>query len=102
MCSLPVFAGLDYHDASVRVCVLEGDGRQLANSDCPNDWQAIAKFVQRFERPVRAAIESCSGAANLAEELASRAGWSVALAHPGYVARMKQNPDKTDYHDARM
>src|SRR5262245_12917198 len=23
MCSLPVFVGLDYHDASVRVCVLD-------------------------------------------------------------------------------
>jgi transposase len=26
----------------------------------------------------------------------------VDLAHPGYVARMKQNPDKHDYGDARM
>lgn len=24
------------------------------------------------------------------------------LAHPGYVARMKGNPDKTDYSDAKM
>jgi hypothetical protein len=38
----------------------------------------------------------------LAEELVSRAGWSVDLAHPGYVARMKANPDKTGYSDARM
>ena len=28
--------------------------------------------------------------------------WSVDLAHPGYVARMKQSPDKTDFSDARM
>jgi hypothetical protein len=32
MCSLPVFVGLDYHDASVRVCVLDTDGRELANA----------------------------------------------------------------------
>lgn len=31
-----------------------------------------------------------------------QAGWSVDLAHPGFVARMKQNPDKTDFGDARM
>ena len=28
--------------------------------------------------------------------------WSVNLAHPGYVARLKQSPDKTDFSDARM
>jgi transposase len=38
----------------------------------------------------------------LADELVSRAGWSVDLAHPGYVARMKQSPDKTDFGDARV
>jgi hypothetical protein len=48
------------------------------------------------------AIESCNGAANLTEELIPRAGWSVSLAHPGYVKRRKQNPDKTDDSDARM
>ena len=102
MCSLPVFVGLDYHDASVRVCVLDSDGRELANADRCNDWKAIAEFADRFGRPVRAAIESCCGAADLAEELVSCAGWSVDLAHPGYVQRMKQNPDKTDYHDAQL
>ena len=102
MCSLPVFVGLDYHDASVRVCVLDTDGRELANADRCNDWKAIAEFADRFGRPVRAAIESCCGAADLAEELVSCAGWSVDLAHPGYVQRMKQNPDKTDYQDAQL
>ena len=61
MCSLPVFVGLDYHDASVRVCVLDTDGRELANADRCNDWKAIAEFADRFGRPVRAAIESCCG-----------------------------------------
>jgi transposase len=50
---------------------------------------------------VQAAIESCCGAADLADELIAH-GWMVNLAHPGYVARMKQSPDKTDYGDARM
>src|SRR6516165_9515996 len=62
MFSLPVFVGLDYHDASVRVCVLDSDGRELANADRCNDWKAIAEFADRFGRPVRAAIESCCGA----------------------------------------
>jgi len=102
MCSLPVFVGLDYHDSSVRICVLDTDGSELANADRPNDWRTIANFADRFGRPVRAAIESCCGAADLAEELVSCAGWSVDLAHPGYVQRMKQNPDKTDCQDAQL
>ena len=50
MSSLPVFVGLDYHDASVRVCVLDTDGRELANADRCNDWKAIAEFADRFGR----------------------------------------------------
>jgi len=67
-----------------------------------NDWQVIANLVACFGSEVQAAIESCAGAADLAEELVQRAGWSVNLAHPGFVARMKQNPDKTDFHDAHL
>jgi transposase len=53
-------------------------------------------------RVVGAAIEACCGAADFAEEMIQQAGWSVDLAHPGFVSRMKQNPDKTDFGDARM
>src|SRR5260370_42485228 len=102
MSSLAVFVGLGYHGSSVRVCVLDSDGSELANADRTNDWQAIADFADRFGRPVRAAIESCCGAADLAEELVSCAGWSVDLAHPGYGQRMKQHPDKTDCQDAQL
>jgi transposase len=75
------------------------------NRKCANDWQAVVAAVRQCGGEgvnVQAAIESCCGAANLADELIGRAGWSVNLAHPGYVARMKQSPDKTDYSDARM
>lgn len=98
----PVFVGLDYHTAFVQVCVLDRDGVVLHNDACPNDWERIKRTAERYGGPVRAAIEACSGAADLAEELVSKAGWHVDLAHPGYVARMKANPDKTDFSDARM
>jgi len=44
---------------------------------------------------------SC-GAADFAEELILQTGWLVNLAHPGYVNRMRQNPDKSDWSDARL
>lgn len=108
MSSVPaqtVFVGLDYHMESVQVCVLAPNGKVLINRSCRNDWRALAAVVRDrlgFEVGVQAAIESCCGAADLADELIAQANWSVDLAHPGYVARIKQSPDKTDYSDARL
>jgi len=100
--SIRVFVGLDYHQDSVQVCVLDEAGGVRVNRSVPNDAGVIATVVENQGTRVFAAIESCSGAASLADELVGRIGWSVDLAHPGFVARMKQNPDKTDYSDARM
>ena len=97
-----VFVGLDYHQASVQVCVMDRSGNVLFNRLCSNDWRAIVRAAESCGRIARVAIESCTGAANLAEELVQRAGWCVDLAHPGYVKRQKGSPDKTDYGDARL
>ena len=99
---IPVYVGLDYHMSGVQVCVMDRSGTVMMNRGVSNHWKAIAMEVERYGTPVRTAIESCSGAANLADELVNQAGWSVDLAHPGYVSRMKQNPDKSDFSDARM
>src|SRR5262245_2780854 len=98
----PVFVGLDYHTAFVQLCILDRDGEVMHNGACANDWQPIQKTAARYGKRIHAAIEACSGSADLAEELVGKAGWHVDLAHPGYVARMKANPDKTDFSDARM
>jgi transposase len=106
MCSVTRFVGLDYHQDSVQVCVQDERGRRLANRSVANRWQEIVAVLrdaaEHAEQPVcvKAAIESCSGAAHLAEELMERAGWIVTLAHPGIVSRMRQNPDKSDKTDA--
>lgn len=102
MNSVPCFVGLDYHQDSVQVCVLDQQGKQLLNRSCPNDWQIIAQAVQRVGQVQRAALEACGGSADLGEELVQKAGWSVDLAHPGYVSRMKRSPDKSDFSDGRM
>lgn len=102
MSRITSFVGLDYADSVVQVCVMDAAGRQLANRRCANDWRVIRRVGERFGTSVRAAIESCAGAADLADELLRKAGWSLDLAHPGFVKRMKQNPDKSDYTDAQM
>jgi transposase len=102
MTSLTVYVGLDYHQDVVQVCVLDPVGRVLSNKPCRNDTSAIAQRVAGFGERVFAAIECCTGAASLADALAVLPGWSIDLAHPGYVARIKQSPDKTDLQDAHL
>jgi transposase len=102
MCRISVYVGLDYHQKSVQVCVMDRAGNILTNRGCGNTWHAIADLVSRFGQVAGAAIESCTGAADLAEELIQRAGWLVDLAHPGFVSRMKQGEDKHDWGDARL
>jgi len=104
MYRIVLFVGLDYHDVWIQVCVMDAEGRVLLNRRCVNDWRAIVAMVEQV-RPgamIQVAIEACSGAANLADELIEHTHWSVDVAHPGYVARMKRNPDKHDFGDARM
>ena len=96
------FVGLDYHQSGVQVCVMDIEGNVVVNRKCANEWSVIVATVGGDGVVVQVAIEACCGAANLAKELADRAGWSVSLAHAGFVARMKQNPDKTDFTDAQL
>jgi transposase len=102
MSKVTVSVGLDYHKGSIQVCVMGADGKILANRSCPNDAGKLVALVAGYGQDVRAGIEACSGSADLADELATEHGWVINLAHPGYVARMKQTPDKTDWADARV
>jgi transposase len=102
MTKVTVFVGLDYHKDSIQVCIMDPAGKVLSNSSCPNSADKLAARLAWHGDDVHAAIEACCGAAALADEMVTRFGWDVALSHPGYVNRMKQNPDKTDFADARM
>lgn len=96
------FVGLDYHQDSVQVCVIDSEGKQLTNRSVANDEAVVYRALMRHGRPKRVAIEACCGAADLAEALVSHHNLTVELAHPGYVARMKRSPDKSDLSDAQL
>lgn len=102
MSSLPVFVGLDYHQDSVQVCILDRKGETLCNRSVENDAHVIHRLVTRHGTPRRVAVEACCGAADLAEQLATYQHLPMQLAHPGYVNRMKRSPDKTDLGDAQL
>lgn len=97
-----VYVGLDYHRQSVQVCVIDSDGRVLCNRRCDNSVAGVAGALPPGCRVLGAAVESCCGAPDLVDALRADVGWEVTLAHPGFVSRMKTNPDKSDYSDARM
>jgi len=102
------FVGLDYHQNSIQVCVMNQEGKILVNRKTINDAAKVEKIIretvpqdsEKVAITAKISIEACAGAANLSEELMLNTGREVRLAHPGIVNRMKQNPDKSDKTDA--
>jgi transposase len=102
MNNVPLFVGLDYHQDSIQVCVLNQKGDVLLNRSTQNDCDALARLVQPLGVVQHVGIEACCGAADLGEQLVNRLGWNVSLGHPTYIARMKSSPDKSDFSDGRL
>ena len=100
MSSVSVFVGLDYHEDSIRICVVTPEGRELFNKDAPNSVAIVAERILNLGWPIVVAIEACCGSADFAAELQARTGWSVKLADPAAVMAMKRGRDKTDRGDA--
>jgi len=99
---LSFWVGLDYHEDAIRVCVMNAEGITLANRNCPNDVESVGELVWNYGEPSGIAVEACGGAAAFAHALQQRYQWRVRLAHPGYVNRLKQSPDKSDHDDAEI
>ena len=92
MSNVPVFVGLDYHQDSIQVCVLDERGEVLLNRSVGNDWRELGRLVSPLGVVRRVGIEACCGAADLGEELIERLGWDVSLGHPAYIAKVKRSP----------
>jgi len=107
MSNLPVFVGLDYHQDSIQVCVLDQAGTVLLNRAAANDPLAVGRLVGSLGggaavAVARVGIEACCGAADFGQQLVERLGWNVSLGHPAYVAKLKGSPDKSDFSDGRL
>lgn len=98
----PLYVGIDYHQKQLQLCVLDAAAQVRVNRGISNDVQEVAATLRSLGQVTAVAIEACCGAADFGQALAGAGPWRVELAHPGYVARLKQSPDKTDYGDARL
>lgn len=102
MYKITLCVGFDYHDDSIRVCVMDEDGNTLVNRSVPNDVGTVIDLVSQYGSFALCAVEACCGAADFAHRLRTSTGWDVRLAHPGYARRLKQSPDKSDHDDAQL
>lgn len=102
MSKITLCVGLDYHDKSIRVCVMDEEGKTLVNRSLPNSEGEVIDLISEFGADAVCAIEACCGAADFAHRLRQQTGWDVRLAHPGYARRLKQSPDKSDHDDAQL
>ena len=100
--TIPLFVGVDYHQDQLQVCVIDASGDVRFNGAYANDAPAVARFIGSMGNIQAVAIEACCGAAHFGENLAAAGSYRVELAHPGYVARLKQSADKTDFCDALL
>lgn len=102
MSNVPAFVGLDYHQDSIQVCVLNQKGDVLLNRSARNDPQELARLVLPLGQVQHVGIEACCGSADLGQKLIEQLGWKVSLGHPLYIARLKSSPDKCDFSDGRL
>ena len=49
MSTVSVYVGLDYHDETIRVCVLAKDGKMPFNRDVSNDVLAVGRGIRGME-----------------------------------------------------
>ena len=102
MNSVAHHVGLDYHQNSIQVCIMNQQGHIRLNQRCQPDLASLLAVLGQAGPVRKIALEACEGAADLGEALAQAGPWSVELAHPLYVARIKGSPDKSDWTDAKL
>ena len=98
-------AGLDLSRKKVDVCLLSGQGEQLAQLAVPPDTDALRGLARRIEEsyrePVCAVIESMTGARFVHDTL-EQEGWSVEIADAQKVKGLAPLACKTDKIDSMV
>ncbi len=96
-----VHLGLDLSRRRIDVCVLDDDGEQVTTTSAAPDADGLRVLASRFPAPVRAVVESMTGARFVHDTLESY-GWDVELADAIKVKALAPLTAKTDRIDARV
>jgi len=99
-----LYAGLDLSRKRLDYCLVEEAGAIVAEGAAPPDrdgLRALAERVSVYRQPVRAALESMTGARFVHDEL-EQLGWQVEVADAKKVRGLAPLACKTDRIDARV
>jgi transposase len=94
-----LYAGLDLSRKRLDFCLLGAGGERVRVGACPPDRDGLAVLARSVDGPVRAAIESMTGARFVHDEL-ERHGWRVDVADAQKVKGLAPLACKTDRIDA--
>ena len=93
--------GLDLSRRRIDVCVLDADGELVTTTTAAPDADGLRVLAGRFPLPLRAVVESMTGARFVHDVLESL-GWDVELADAVKVKALAPLTAKTDRIDARV
>jgi transposase len=92
--------GLDVHQKSSVLCVLDRHGKQILGGSIRGSWPEVVAELTKLERPFQVCYEASCGYGVLHDQLAQRAK-RVVVAHPGQLRLIFRSKQKNDRVDAR-
>jgi len=92
--------GLDVHQRSCAICVLDQAGRQVTATTIRGDWQAVIGRLRKLDEAFQVCFEASCGYGPLHDAL-SRIARRVVVAHPGHLRLIFRSKHKHDRADAK-
>jgi len=94
-----VYVGLDVHQRTSTLCILDESGRRGKTQTVKGPWPALLAEVRRIKRPFAICFEATCGYGYLHDELRKMARRMV-VAHPGQLRLIFRSKRKNDRVDA--
>jgi len=92
--------GLDVHQRSFALCILDQHGKQIKQLKQRGDWHDLLEVLRQLRQPFRICFEASLGYGHLYDRLV-RVARQVVVVHPGHVRLIFHTKRKHDRIDAR-
>lgn len=92
--------GLDVHQRSSVICVLDTNGKQVGSRSVRGGWERVVSALGRLSEPFQVCFEASCGYGPLHDALA-RIARRVVVAHPGHLRLIFRSKHKHDRADAK-
>jgi hypothetical protein len=92
--------GLDVHQRSSVVCVLDHHGKHVRTWTVRGHWMALVEELRALSKPFQVCYEASVGYGAIYDQL-SRLARRVVVAHPGQLRLIFRTKNKNDRVDAR-